>query len=65
MIAERTTYCGWNDYPVYLVREYNDYRSIAAWLRQNECDEFLLSTGPNGYIFQIRKNHEWFALRWV
>lgn len=65
MRVERTNYSGWPDYPVYLVREYKDYCVVAEWMWQNECDEFLLSGGSSGYIFQVKQNHEWFALRWA
>lgn len=65
MTAERTTYSGWNEYPIYLVRKYKDYRIVVEWMRQHECDEFLLSSGPEGYTFQVRQNHDWFVLRWV
>ena len=65
MRVQRTTYLGWPDYPVYHVYNYKDYCVVAEWMRQNECDEFLLGSGPDGYTFQVKQNHEWFALRWA
>lgn len=66
MKVERTHFAGWDyEYPVYRVRSYDDYRSVCEWMIQNECDEFLVGSGSNGYFFQVRLNHEWFALRWA
>ena len=64
MRVERTTCMGWPEYPVYRVYTHDDYRTIVEWMWKNECDEFLLGSGNGGYYFQVRKNHEWFILRW-
>lgn len=60
-----TSYPGWNNYPSYLVRDYDDYIEVSKWMNKNKVESFLLSSGSNGYTFQVRKNHEWFALRWL
>jgi hypothetical protein len=65
MKIEPTTYPGWNNYPVYRVKSYDDYVEICSWMNKNKVESFLLGTGSIGYIFQVRKNHEWFALRWL
>lgn len=65
MKLTKTTYPGWNRYPVYEVYNRDDYIEIDRWMAQNECDSFLLSSGgTEHYIFQVRNNHEWFILRW-
>ena len=42
----------------------DDWHEISSWLYKNSCDPFLLSSGGGGYVFQIRKNYDWFLLRW-
>lgn len=64
MKVERTTYLGWPEYPVYRVYGYDEHRVISEWMWKNECDEFLLGSGSNGYYFQVRKNHVLFLLKW-
>lgn len=58
------TYPGWNQFPVYLCNNKNDWDEISSWMDKNGCDSFLLSSGGFGYVFQVRKNYEWFVLRW-
>lgn len=61
----KTSYPGWNDHPCYHVRTDKEYVAVCAWMRENKCEEFLLSSGSNGYTFQVKTNAEWFALRWL
>ena len=61
----RTKYPGWDKHPVYHVATIIYYRQIEDWMYRNDCDPFLLKSGGNGYTFQVRKNHEWFILRWL
>lgn len=61
---EKTSYPGWNNHPVYKCMKTDDWREISSWLYKNSCDPFLLSSGGGGYVFQIRKNYDWFLLRW-
>lgn len=63
-IAVRTQYPGWNDYPVYTVRDWKRYEEVSHWMRLNRVEEFLLSSGSNGYTFQVKSNLEWFMLKW-
>ena len=65
MKVERTTFPGWSNHPSYLVRSYDDYLEVSKWMNKNQVENFLLSSGSYGYTFQVRKNHEWFALRWL
>ena len=61
----RWSYPGWNNYPVYVVKTYTDYDEITRWMRSNGVEHFLVSSGSTGYTFQVKHNHEWFALRWA
>ena len=64
--VERTTYPGWNTFPVYRCRSREDFYKVDAWMRANEVESFMLSMGSSGeYIFQVISNHEWFVLRWL
>ena len=64
-VVERSGYSGWNDYPVYKVRSFENWKDICAWCYRNKVEYFLLSSGIQGYTFQVKSNHEWFALRWL
>lgn len=61
--VQKTSYPGWNDHPVYSTQAGN-WQELSSWMHKNDCDPFLLSSGSNGYVFQIRKNYAWFILRW-
>lgn len=58
-----TPYPGYPDYLVYGVSSYNDYLEISRWASNNQVELFLITSGE-GYIFQVRKNAEWFVLKW-
>lgn len=62
--AVKTSYPGWNQYPVFVCRLTDDWYEISYWMYKNSCEPFLLSSGSGGYVFQVRKNIEWFLLRW-
>ncbi len=64
MKIERTSYPGWNNHPSYHVNSFTDYMEICQWMYKNEVEHFLLSSGSNGYTFQVRDKKEWFMLRW-
>lgn len=64
MKVESFSYPGWDNYPSYLVRSYDDYKEICRWMHKWKVEHFLLSSGGTGYVFQVRKNNEWFVLRW-
>jgi hypothetical protein len=63
-VVERSGYSGWNDYPVYRVRSFQDWLDLIGWMKENHVEHFLLSSGYGGYVFQVKSNAEWFALRW-
>ncbi len=65
MKVSKTTYSGWNDYPTYTVSKFQDYLDIIGWMNENEVKHFLLSSGIQGYTFQVKSNAEWFALKWT
>ncbi len=64
MNIERTSYPGWVGHPTYLVRTFKDWEEICMWMYRNKVEHFLLSSGSNGYTFQVRDNKEWFMLKW-
>ncbi len=64
MKVERTSYPGWAGHPTYLVRNFKDYEEVCLWMYKNKVEHFLLSSGSNGYTFQVRDKKEWFMLRW-
>ena len=61
----KTSYPGWNDHLCYYVRTIKEYDAVRAWMRENHCEEFMLSSGSNGYTFQVTTNADWFALKWA
>jgi hypothetical protein len=60
----KSSYPGWNNHPVYQCSETEDWYEVSSWMHANDCEPFLLSSGGHGYIFQVRKHHAWFVLRW-
>ena len=64
MKVVKSSFPGWNNFPVYTCERTDDWFEVRKWLDKNSCDHFLLSSGSNGYTFQVRKNHDWFLLRW-
>ena len=63
-VVERSGYSGWNDYPVYQIRNFEEYTKVCKWMAENNVKYFLLSSGYSGYVFQVKSNAEWFSLRW-
>ncbi len=65
MKVEKTSYAGWDNYPVYCCSKTDDWYEVSSWMHKNSCEPFLLSSGSNrGYVFQVRENIEWFLLKW-
>lgn len=62
--VEPTSYPGWGNHPSYLVRTFKDYQEVCMWMYKNQVEHFLLSSGPEGYTFQVREKKEWFMLKW-
>lgn len=65
MKVEKVSFSRWGNHPIYTVNSYDEYREISTWMRQNEVENFLLSSGGHCYVFQVRRNHELFLLRWL
>lgn len=65
MKVTKSSFPGWNSFPVYRCHSTDDWFEVRSWMAENDCDWMLLSSGSHGYTFQIRKNHEWFLLRWT
>lgn len=64
MNVQRTRFAGWNDHPIYQCRTIQDYQVMDRWCWDNDVEIFMVAAGYHGYTFQVRTNHEWFALRW-
>jgi hypothetical protein len=60
----KSSYPGWNNFPVYQCNKTDDWHEVSTWMHRNSCEPFLLSSGSTGYVFQVRKNLAWFLLRW-
>lgn len=65
MKIQLTDFPGWNEFPVYHVWKWVEYNEILNWMNKNRVKYFLLSSGANGYTFQVKTNHEWFILKWL
>lgn len=61
----KSSYPGWNRHPVYTCGRSEHWHAVTQWMYSNDCDHFLLSSGSTGYTFQVRKNIEWFELKWL
>jgi len=62
-VVKSQYYPGWPN--SYYVRTIKDYEEVCQWMRQNHCEEFLVSSGSSGYTFQVKSNLDWFILKWV
>lgn len=58
-----------DDHPRYQVSSYKEFCEITQWMLENQVDYSMCSPLPGYavevYVFQIRSNHHWFALRWL
>lgn len=43
----------------------SDIAEIAKWMHENGVGYWHVSSGPEGYGFQVTSNKEWFALKWL
>jgi len=48
----------------YFVKTFSELLEIMSWMSKNNVDHRHESSGIHGYGFSVRKNFEWFALRW-
>ena len=49
----------------YFVRDFQEFLNIMSWMKQNDVDYLHESSSQHGYGFSVRKNIEWFRLRWA
>lgn len=49
----------------YFVKDFQEFLNILGWMKQNDVDYLHESSSQHGYGFSIRKNLEWFQLRWA
>ena len=49
----------------YFVKTFQEFLEIMSWMMKNDVKYLHESSGMHGYGFSIRKNFEWFALRWI
>ncbi len=48
----------------YFVRDFQEFLIIIRWMNENNVGYLHESSSQHGYGFSIRKNIEWFMLRW-
>jgi hypothetical protein len=49
----------------YFVKTFSELLEIMSWSEKNNTNCLHESSTIHGYGFSIRKNFEWFALRWL
>jgi hypothetical protein len=49
----------------YFVKTTPEWQELTQWMRKNEVDYLHQSSSPHGYGFSVRKNFEWFSLKWL
>ena len=49
----------------YFVKTFQEFLDIMSWMRKNDVDYLHESSTMHGYGFSIRKNFDWFALKWL
>ena len=49
----------------YFVGNSHDWHEITHWMSKNDVGYLHESSTIHGYGFSIRKNFEWFSLRWL
>lgn len=49
----------------YFVRTPDEWGALTAWMNKNKVGYLHESSSIHGYGFSIRKNFEWFSLRWL
>ena len=64
MMIEPYPYGGWGP-NCYLIRSSADRSEIYRWLHENAVDHWMVSSGSNGYVIQIKDNFELFTMRWA
>lgn len=66
MVESYAVGTGWGVDPryTYCCRTTDAWYEVSSWMQQCGVDYFMLSSGGNGYIFNVESNHDWFLLRW-
>jgi hypothetical protein len=49
----------------YFVNTFQEFLDIMGWMNNNDVSYLHESSSPHGYGFSIRKNIEWFKLKWL
>lgn len=49
----------------YFVKTFQEFLDIMSWMRKNDVDYLHESSSMHGYGFSVRKNFDWFALKWL
>lgn len=49
----------------YFVKTFSELLEIMIWMEKNNVGHLHESSGIHGYGFSVRKNLEWFQLRWA
>lgn len=49
----------------YIVRHFEELEQIRRWCYENNVDHWHVSSGPEGFGFQVKSNVEWFNLKWL
>jgi hypothetical protein len=49
----------------YFVKTFSELVEIRSWMSKNNIDHLHESSSLHGYGFSVRKNFEWFSLRWL
>lgn len=48
----------------YTVQYLWEFDRIRDWMEENSVEWLHLSSGPEGYGFQVTSNADWFNLKW-
>lgn len=49
----------------YVAKEREEFNEICVWMNQNNVDYWHVSSGPEGYGFQVKSQIDWFNLKWL
>jgi hypothetical protein len=49
----------------YFVRTFPELSEIMSWMEKNNVDYLHESSGLHGFGFSVRRNFEWFSLKWL
>jgi len=49
----------------YFVKDFQELLTIMGWMGKNDVDYLHESSSQHGYGFSVRKNFEWFSLKWL